>query len=105
VSLEETLESMDREINRAIAYLQRDSRSKAIVTLCMWLGLDRLKETNDFWAESMDQPPKLCNICGRRMYESNVPSRDCGGDCLQCMAESGDPDCIDSMIKWLESLR
>jgi hypothetical protein len=23
---------------------------------------------------------------------------DCGGDCLSCMAEAGDPDCIEEML-------
>ncbi|MES2148526.1 MAG: hypothetical protein V4508_01920 [Pseudomonadota bacterium] len=41
-----------------------------------------------------DQVKKTCNICGRALDNPADPySVDCGGDCLQCMADSGDPDC------------
>jgi hypothetical protein len=37
----------------------------------------------------------LCLICKRLLNNPNDPlSMDCGGDCLQCMADAGDPDCI-----------
>ena len=36
-----------------------------------------------------------CLICGRVLNNpQDALSEDCGGDCLQCMADSGDPDCI-----------
>lgn len=38
-----------------------------------------------------------CLICKRVLNDPADPiaSRDCGGDCLRCMAEiGGDPDCI-----------
>lgn len=36
-----------------------------------------------------------CHICGRGLNNADDPrSLDCGGDCLQCMADAGDPDCI-----------
>jgi hypothetical protein len=36
-----------------------------------------------------------CLICGRMLFSPDDPeSKDCGGDCLVCMAEAGDPDCI-----------
>lgn len=39
-----------------------------------------------------------CNICKVELDQSNKPeTRDCGGDCLKCMAECGDPDCIKEM--------
>jgi len=39
-----------------------------------------------------------CNICGRVLDVAQDPSsRNCGGDCVRCMAESGDPDCIKTM--------
>jgi len=39
-----------------------------------------------------------CNICGREMDVPGEPqSRDCGGDCLVCMSEAGDPDAIREM--------
>lgn len=36
-----------------------------------------------------------CNTCGRYMCEEE----NCGGDCVYCMAESGDPECIKTCIK------
>lgn len=43
-----------------------------------------------------------CRICGQ---ELNVPfkpeSLDCGGDCLKCMADSGDPECVERMRQTL----
>ena len=41
---------------------------------------------------------KTCSICGKKLdQESDITSRDCGGDCLQCMADAGDPECIESL--------
>lgn len=41
-----------------------------------------------------------CHICKRDLNVPGDPtSEDCGGDCLSCMAEAGDPDCIESMKK------
>jgi hypothetical protein len=41
-----------------------------------------------------------CNICGKPLdVPGDESTRDCGGDCLRCMAEIGeDPDCIRGMI-------
>ncbi len=37
---------------------------------------------------------KFCHICDRQLDLPNDPTTlDCGGDCLQCMADVGDPDC------------
>jgi hypothetical protein len=40
-----------------------------------------------------------CGICGVELTQEDVraPTMDCGGDCLRCMADSGDPDCIEAM--------
>lgn len=39
-------------------------------------------------------PGLRCGICSRSLDNPDDPlSRDCGGDCLMCMAECGDPDC------------
>jgi hypothetical protein len=39
--------------------------------------------------------PNGCHICGRELNNQSDPlSVDCGGDCLQCMADAGDPDCV-----------
>lgn len=36
-----------------------------------------------------------CNICRRLMNDPADPtSLNCGGDCMRCLAEAGDPDCI-----------
>jgi hypothetical protein len=37
-----------------------------------------------------------CHICKRELDDPNDPTtRNCGGDCLRCMAEiAEDPDCI-----------
>lgn len=40
-----------------------------------------------------------CHICKREMHDG-PPYDDrvnCGGDCVRCMAECGDPDCIEAM--------
>lgn len=34
-----------------------------------------------------------CRICNKQMTEEE----NCGGDCVKCMAEAGDPDCIRRM--------
>lgn len=33
-----------------------------------------------------------CQTCGRELSTDDPRSLDCGGDCLQCMADAGDPD-------------
>lgn len=40
-----------------------------------------------------------CNICGKELNVKDKPrSEDCGGDCLECMAITGeDPDCIEKL--------
>ncbi|MES2298851.1 MAG: hypothetical protein V4582_17535 [Pseudomonadota bacterium] len=41
----------------------------------------------------MNSKSKQCKICGRELDNPADPfSRDCDGDCLQCMADCGDPD-------------
>lgn len=38
---------------------------------------------------------KYCGICDRLMDQiTDLASVDCGGHCLQCMADAGDPGCI-----------
>jgi hypothetical protein len=44
--------------------------------------------------EALAQPIARCNTCGRLLDQVGDPaSKDCGGDCLACMAEAGDPEC------------
>lgn len=42
-----------------------------------------------------------CTLCGSPL---DMPgrrwSRNCGGDCLACMAEAGDPECVAAMTGW-----
>ena len=39
-----------------------------------------------------------CNTCNGEMNTGAVGDRDCGGDCLRCMADAGDPDCIEALF-------
>lgn len=44
-----------------------------------------------------------CHICDRLLDQADDPTtKDCGGDCLRCMAEIGDPDCL-AALKEIES--
>lgn len=42
-----------------------------------------------------------CKICGVELNQpGKVQTKDCGGDCLLCMANVGcDPDCISELIE------
>lgn len=42
-----------------------------------------------------------CQVCKRPFDDPEEPvrSRNCGGDCLQCMSDCGDADCIAAMSK------
>jgi hypothetical protein len=42
-----------------------------------------------------------CNIC-KSPFDDTL-HLDCGGDCLLCMAEAGDPDCALQAIKYLKT--
>ena len=52
-----------------------------------------------------------CKTCGGSLFNPTdtavtehrwmTPWRNCGGDCLLCMAGTGDPDCITAMRQWL----
>lgn len=46
-----------------------------------------------------------CSICRRELNTGHVLAVDCGGDCRQCMAEAGDPDCIDSIIDYFKEFK
>lgn len=43
---------------------------------------------------------KTCTICKQEMTERD----DCGGDCVVCLAEAGDPDCRDIQLKEANAL-
>jgi hypothetical protein len=46
-----------------------------------------------------------CRTCSRVLeLEADPLSMDCGGDCVACMAEAGDPDCRNFVQKY-EDLR
>ena len=36
-----------------------------------------------------------CNLCKNEMTNEWGKHKDCGGDCLSCMAESGDSECME----------
>jgi len=41
-----------------------------------------------------------CGICSRKLNAPEDPrSSDCGGDCLQCMADAGDPDALLAILR------
>jgi hypothetical protein len=41
-----------------------------------------------------------CTICGRGLSNPADPfSEDCGRDCLLCMADAGDPECVEGALK------
>jgi len=48
-------------------------------------------------------PPSPIKHCGLCRTPLSIPGRpetvDCGGDCRRCMAEAGDPSCIQTMQK------
>lgn len=64
------------------------------------IGLDcakiiGLEFSTDQRPASSSGKPSECLICKRALNNPNDPlSTDCGGDCVSCMAEAGDPDCI-----------
>lgn len=45
---------------------------------------------------SRRHPEGHCGICGRKLNNPNDPvrSKDCGGDCQECMASFYDPDAM-----------
>lgn len=46
-----------------------------------------------------------CQICNRLLNNPNDPySEDCGGDCLKCMAECGDPECEEAVRRIDETI-
>jgi len=45
-----------------------------------------------------------CLLCKKDLNTGNIEDKDCGGDCLACMAREGDPDCIEELIMALEEL-
>ena len=39
-----------------------------------------------------------CTLCGAPLDVPGRPwSRNCGGDCIACMAEAGDPECEEAV--------
>lgn len=51
------------------------------------------------WVEQAAYAP-ICHICKVPLNQPDKTStRDCGGDCLRCMAECGDTECMAVMAK------
>lgn len=45
-----------------------------------------------------------CSICRRALNVATDPfSEDCGGDCLLCMADAGDPECVEAVRQVLRT--
>ncbi len=45
-----------------------------------------------------DPDRKNCGVCGKPLDQPDDDrTRNCGGDCVACMAAAGDPDCIKAM--------
>ena len=43
---------------------------------------------------------KHCHICKVELDQPGKPeTEDCGGDCLECMAIMGDPECVAAMVE------
>ena len=40
-----------------------------------------------------------CSICKGLLNTTDPLTRDCGVDCLLCMAEAGDPDCMAAVVE------
>lgn len=43
-----------------------------------------------------------CSICGSAMDTGNPLRINCGGDCALCMADAGDPDCVEDAFRLLK---
>jgi len=47
-----------------------------------------------------------CHLCGKHLNDpADILSMDCGGDCLECMAKSGDNDCLEIFNARIQILR
>ena len=59
-----------------------------------WLPIDEEKRIDEALGI------KNCQICLKRLDTDNPLREDCGGDCLECMADIvEDPDCIEKVKK------
>lgn len=65
--------------------------------------LDKPLDGFRYWNMADIEMVPLCGIC-KNPLDVSPERRDCGGDCLMCMAEAGDPDCIRT-IQQLEKRR
>jgi hypothetical protein len=62
-----------------------------------------LEQSGDAWVRKASI--LKCNICKKVMNTGRAPDKDCGGDCCQCMAEAGDPDCITAVLEWARRVK
>lgn len=50
------------------------------------------------WQQRECLPGHPCRTCGRSLDQPADPlSVNCGGDCLACTSECGDPDCVEAV--------
>ena len=45
-----------------------------------------------------------CLTCKKELETGTVDSLDCGGDCMECMASSNDPFCVEAM-SWAKGFK
>lgn len=45
-----------------------------------------------------EKSDKHCATCGKELdHPKDETSMNCGGDCVECMADAGDPECVEHM--------
>lgn len=50
---------------------------------------------------------RFCATCKCKLDDPKRPfySEDCGGDCLLCMAEAGDPECEKAVLEYRDKIK
>lgn len=51
-----------------------------------------------------DSTEGYCRSCGSPMTKEESLRQDCGGDCLLCMVETGDPDCRQRALRLIQEM-
>ena len=105
---------MSKRIKRkTLAEKKSKNKGKKPISKYEQKKLDRIAEnksnainhTHEKFEQAVDRSKRHCHTCGGLMNQPNDgTTKDCGGDCLMCMATVvGDPDCI-AELKALEAL-
>lgn len=89
-------DAFEETMGRELAYIRRELRARG-VGIPEW-PLYTPTGSHLILEPHAEGTHPTCNICRRPL---NQPFKrdtiDCGGDCLRCMAEAGDPACIEDM--------